>query len=75
MPPVILPAPAEYGQSGAGVFFGSARQLAHLGATGIRACDRDRVVLGALLALAHYAAWSAPAIHRRLSPSSTRSRA
>ena len=70
VPPYILPSPADVAKA-ALAFFGSARQLAHLGATLTHICVSIAIafVLGALLALAaHYAAWSAPAIHRRLSP-------
>ena len=70
VPPYILPSPADVAKA-ALAFFGSARQLAHLGATltHIGVSIAIAFVLGALLALAaHYAAWSAPAIHRRLSP-------
>lgn len=70
VPPYILPAPAEVGRA-ALAFFGSAQKLAHLGATltHIGVSIALSFVLGALLALAaHYASWSAPAIHRRLSP-------
>lgn len=70
VPTYILPSPADIGQATLR-FFGSARQLAHLGATlsHISLAIAIGFVLGALLALAaHYAAWSAPAIHRRLSP-------
>lgn len=70
VPPYILPAPAEIARAAAG-FFGSARQMAHLAATlfHIGSSIAIAFVLGALLALiAHYADWSAPAIHRRLGP-------
>jgi len=70
VPPYMLPAPADVGRAALG-FFGSARQLAHLGATltHIGAAITIAFTLGALLALAaHYARWSAPAIHHRLSP-------
>ena len=70
VPPYILPSPADVANA-ALEFFGSAQKLAHLGATltHIGASIAIAFALGALLALAaHYAAWSAPAIHRRLSP-------
>ena len=70
VPAYILPTPADIGQATL-KFFGSARQLAHLGATlaHIGMSIAIAFVLGVLLALAaHYAAWSGPAIHRRLSP-------
>ena len=70
VPPYILPSPAAVGKAAA-AFFTSARQLAHLGATltHIGLSILIAFTLGGLLALlAHYAAWSAPAIHRRLSP-------
>ena len=69
-PPYILPSPADVGRATV-AFFTSARQLAHLGATlmHIGASILIAFVSGALLAIAaHYASWSAPAIHRRLSP-------
>jgi len=70
VPPYILPAPADVGKA-ALAFFTSARQLSHLGATlaHIGVSIAISFVAGGLLAMAaHYAAWSAPAIHRRLSP-------
>ena len=70
VPPYILPSPADVARAALN-FFGSPRQLAHLGATltHIGASITIAFAAGALLALvAHYAAWSAPAIHRRLSP-------
>lgn len=70
VPTYILPAPTDMVQATLR-FFGSARQLAHLGATltHIGLSIIIAFVLGVLLALAaHYAAWSAPTIHRRLSP-------
>ena len=69
-PPYILPSPADVAKATL-AFFTSTRQLAHLGATlaHISVSIGIAFVLGALLALAaHYATWSAPAIHRRLSP-------
>ena len=70
VPAYILPTPADIGQATLR-FFGSARQLAHLGATLAHIGISIAIAfgLGVLLALAaHYAAWSGPAIHRRLSP-------
>jgi len=70
VPPYILPSPADVGRATI-AFFTSARQLAHLGSTlaHIGASIVIAFVSGALLAIAaHYASWSAPAIHRRLSP-------
>jgi len=70
VPPYILPAPTDVAKA-ALAFFTTARQLGHLGATlvHIGVSIAFAFVLGALLALlAHYADWSAPAIHRRLSP-------
>ena len=70
VPPYILPSPADVGKS-AFAFFTSAKQLGHLGATlaHIGAAIVIAFIGGALLAfIAHYASWSAPAIHRRLSP-------
>ena len=70
VPAYILPAPAEIGQA-ALKFFGSARQMAHLGATlaHIGISIAIAFALGVLLALAaHYANWSAATIHQRLSP-------
>ena len=70
VPPYILPSPADVGKA-ALQFFTTGRQLAHLGATllHIGASIAIAFVAGALLALAaHHAEWSAPAIHRRLSP-------
>ncbi len=70
LPPFILPAPQAVGEA-AVRFFTSARQLGHLGATltHIGVAIALSFVAGALLALAaHYARWSAPAIHQRLSP-------
>lgn len=70
VPPYILPSPADVGKS-AFAFFTSAKQIGHLGATlaHIGAAIGIAFIGGALLAvIAHYASWSAPAIHRRLSP-------
>jgi len=70
VPPYILPSPRDVARAAA-AFFTTGRQLAHLGSTlaHIGASIAISFVLGALLALAaHYASWSAPAIHRRLSP-------
>ena len=70
VPAYILPAPGEVGTA-ALAFFTTAQKLAHLGTTltHIAVSTALSFVLGAGLALAaHYAEWSAPAIHRRLSP-------
>ena len=70
LPPYILPSPQKVAAS-ALAFFGSARQLGHLQATlfHIGASIALAFTAGALLAvLAHYARWSSPAIHQRLSP-------
>lgn len=70
VPPYILPSPQKVWTS-AIAFFGSQRQLGHLQATltHIGLSILLSFVAGALLALAaHYARWSAPAIHQRLSP-------
>ena len=70
VPAYILPSPGDIGLATL-KFFGSARQLAHLGATltHIGISIFIAFVLGTLLALAaHYADWSAAAIHQRLSP-------
>ena len=69
-PPYILPTPADVGRAAIS-FFTSGRKLAHLGATlmHIFASIAIAFVVGAALAFAaHYARWSATAIHRRLSP-------
>src|SRR5215470_17865730 len=70
LPPYVLPAPAKVGEA-ALRFFGSARQLGHLEATLVHVAASIALAftLGALLALsAHYATWTGPAIHHRLSP-------
>ncbi len=70
VPAYILPPPGEIGRA-ALKFFGSARQMSHLGATlaHIGISIAIAFVLGTLLALAaHYAHWSAATIHQRLSP-------
>lgn len=70
LPPYILPSPAAVGAA-AVRFFTSPRLLGHLAATlmHIGAAISLSFVLGTALALlAHYARWSAPAIHQRLSP-------
>ena len=70
VPPYILPSPADVGRA-AWSFFTNGRTLGHLGATllHIGASIAIAFFAGSLLALvAHYFAWSAPAIHRRLSP-------
>lgn len=70
LPPYLLPSPVKVGEA-ALHFFGSPRQLGHLQATLIHIGTAIALsfVLGAALALlAHYAAWSAPAVHQRLSP-------
>ena len=69
-PAYILPSPLDVGRA-TWSFFTTGRTLAHLGATllHIGVSIVIAFVAGSLLALlAHYAAWSAPAIHRRLSP-------
>ena len=69
-PPYILPSPQKVGEA-ALRFFGSARQLGHLQATltHILVSIALSFAGGTLLALiAHYARWSATAIHQRLSP-------
>ena len=69
-PPYILPSPADVAKSAVS-FFTTARKLAHLGATLMHifvSIAIAFVVGGALALAAHYARWSAPAIHRRLSP-------
>ena len=70
VPPYILPSPVDVARAAVS-FFTTARTIAHLGSTlaHIGASIAIAFVCGALLALAaHYASWSAPAIHRRLSP-------
>lgn len=70
LPDYILPSPVKVGAA-AVRFFTSARLLGHLGATLLHVGLSIVLAftLGCLLALAaHYAAWSAPAIHQRLSP-------
>ena len=70
LPPYILPSPLRVAES-AVAFFSSAKQLGHLYATLIHigASIGLSFVAGAVLAIvAHYASWSAPAIHQRLSP-------
>lgn len=69
-PAYILPSPVDVARS-AWLFFTTGRTLAHLGTTLVHIGTSIAIafVAGSLLALlAHYAAWSAPAIHRRLSP-------
>lgn len=69
-PPYLLPSPQRVGAS-AVAFFTSAKQLGHLGTTlfHIGASILISFVAGTMLAVAaHYARWSAPAIHQRLSP-------
>ena len=69
-PPYILPSPADVGRAAVS-FFTTGRKLAHLGATLMHIFLSIAIafVVGAALAFtAHYARWSAPAIHRRLSP-------
>lgn len=70
MPAYVMPSPADVGTALLG-FATDARRLGHLVATlrNVAAAIGLSFVLGALLALvAHYARWSDPAIHRRLSP-------
>ena len=70
LPPYLLPSPVRILESTA-TFFTSARQLLHLKATLIHIGVSIALsfAVGGLLALAaHYAQWSAPAIHQRLSP-------
>lgn len=70
LPPFILPSPQKVGEA-AVRFFTTPRQLAHLAATltHVGVSIVLSFVAGALLALAaHYATWSAPLVHRRLSP-------
>jgi len=70
VPAYVLPPPAEVGAALLG-FFTRAQRAMHLGATlaHISAAIVLSFVLGAALAFAaHYARWSAPAIHQRLSP-------
>ncbi len=70
LPPFILPSPAKVGEA-AVRFFTSPRQLGHLAATltHIGVAIALSFVAGAALALlAHYATWSSPAVHQRLSP-------
>lgn len=70
VPAYVLPPPAEVGAAVL-AFISSAQRLPHLFATltHIASAIAISFVLGALLAFAaHYARWSAPAIHQRLSP-------
>jgi len=70
VPAYVLPPPREVGLAVLG-FFTSLQKLSHLGATlgHIAAAIAVSFVGGALLAFAaHYARWSSPAIHQRLSP-------
>ena len=69
-PAYILPSPLDVGRAAIS-FFTTGRKLAHLGATLLHIFTSIAIafVVGAALAFtAHYARWSAPAIHRRLSP-------
>ncbi|MGE0800493.1 MAG: ABC transporter permease [Lautropia sp.] len=68
--PYLLPPPADVGRALAALVATPAR-LVHLGATlgHIGAAIAIAFVVGAVLAFtAHYARWSAPAIHQRLGP-------
>jgi len=70
VPAYVLPSPAEVGAALAG-FVTTPVRLAHLWATlaHIGASIAIAFVGGSVLAfVAHYARWSAPAIHRRLGP-------
>lgn len=70
VPAYVLPPPIEVGRALL-AFAGSASRLGHLGATlwHIVASITIAFVAGTLLAFAaHYARWSAPAIHQRLGP-------
>ncbi|MCX7324883.1 MAG: ABC transporter permease subunit [Hyphomicrobiales bacterium] len=69
-PSYLLPPPAVVWEA-AVTFFTSSRQLGHLGATLFHIGSSISVAFGvgaALALLAHYAAWSAPAIRDRLTP-------
>jgi NitT/TauT family transport system permease protein len=70
VPPYVLPPPADVGRAMLSFFTQSSR-LGHLGATlqHIGSAIAIAFAGGALLAMvAHYARWSAPAIHQRLGP-------
>jgi len=70
VPAYLLPPPAELGSALWGLI-STGQRLTHLGATlgHIGAAIAIAFAGGALLAfVAHYARWSAPAIHQRLSP-------
>ena len=70
LPPYLLPSPVKVAEASLR-FFTSARQLGHLQATLIHIGTAIGLsfVLGAALALlAHYARWTSPAVHQRLSP-------
>jgi len=70
LPPYLLPSPARIVEA-ASAFFSSAQRLSHLWATLLHIGVAIAISFagGAALALlAHYANWSAPAIHQRLSP-------
>lgn len=70
LPAYVLPPPGEVAWAVVD-FFSSPRKLGHLGATlrNIGLAIALSFALGSVLAfVAHYARWSEPAIHRRLSP-------
>ena len=70
VPAYVLPPPGEVAWAVVD-FFSNARKLGHLGATlrNIGVAIALSFTLGSLLAfVAHYARWSEPTIHRRLSP-------
>lgn len=70
LPAYVVPPPAEVAAAVVD-FFSSPRKLGHLAATlrNIGVAIALSFALGAVLAFAaHYARWSEPAIHRRLSP-------
>lgn len=70
LPPYLLPSPMRVGEAGL-QFFTSPQRLVHVYATLMHIGISIAIAFagGALLALtAHYLAWSAPAIHMRLSP-------
>lgn len=70
VPAYVLPPPGEVAAAVMG-FIRSAQKLSHLGSTlgHIASAIAISFVLGSLLAFAaHYARWSSPSIHQRLSP-------
>lgn len=70
VPSYVLPPPAEVAAAVLS-FATSSQRLSHLGSTlgHIGAAIAISFVLGSILAfVAHYARWSAPAVHQRLSP-------